>query len=75
LLQVSDIIGKEIPLLAGANEELLGSATDDKAGILSMLRQGAGLTTLQGLFDQLDYSQKLLGEFKTFSLSSKFHAW
>jgi hypothetical protein len=43
------------------NEELLGSATDDKAGVLSMLRQGAGLTTLQRLFDQLDHSQKLLG--------------
>jgi hypothetical protein len=26
-----------------------------------MLRQGAGLTTLQRLFDQLDFSQKLLG--------------
>src|SRR3546814_12777941 len=27
-----------------------------------MLRQGAGLTTLQVLFDQLDQSQKLLGD-------------
>jgi hypothetical protein len=27
-----------------------------------MLRQGAGLTTLQILFDQLDHAQKLLGE-------------
>jgi hypothetical protein len=27
-----------------------------------MLRQGAGLTTLQTLFDQLDMSQKLLGK-------------
>jgi hypothetical protein len=35
---------------------------DDKAGVLSMLRQGAGLTTLQPLFDQLDRSQKLLGK-------------
>ena len=72
LLQVSDIIGKEIPLLAGANEELLGSATDDKAGILSMLRQGAGLTTLQGLFDQLDYSQKLLGELRLSLFQANF---
>lgn len=47
--------------ISGANEELLGSAVDDKAGILSMLRQGAGLTTLQTLYDQLDRSQKLLG--------------
>jgi hypothetical protein len=50
-----------IQQISGVNEELLGSATDDKAGVLSMLRQGAGLTTLQRLFDQLDFSQKLLG--------------
>jgi hypothetical protein len=47
--------------ISGVNEELLGSADDDKAGILSMLRQGAGLTTLQPLFDRLDQSQKILG--------------
>jgi len=61
MLQLSEVLGREIQEISGVNEELLGSALDDKAGILSMLRQGAGLTTLQGLFDQLDYSQKLLG--------------
>ena len=62
MLQLSEILGKEMQEISGVNEELLGSADDDKAGILSMLRQGAGLTTLQVLFDQLDASQKLLGE-------------
>ena len=57
MLQLSEVLGREIQEISGVNEELLGSAVDDKAGILSMLRQGAGLTTLQGLFDQLDYSQ------------------
>ncbi len=47
--------------ISGVNEELLGAADDDKAGILSMLRQGAGLTTLMPLFDNLDTSQKILG--------------
>lgn len=61
MIELSKILGEEIQQISGVNEELLGSATDDKAGILSMLRQGAGLTTLQILFDQLDYSQKLLG--------------
>jgi hypothetical protein len=61
-LQLSEMLGREINELAGTNEELLGSAVDDKAGILSMLRQGAGLTTLQILYDQLDISQKLLGK-------------
>lgn len=60
-IQLSEILGKELNLISGVNDELLGSALDDKAGILSVLRQGAGLTTLQVLFDQLDRSQKLLG--------------
>lgn len=61
MIELSKILGEEIQQISGVNEELLGSATDDKAGVLSMLRQGAGLTTLQTLFDQLDNSQKLLG--------------
>lgn len=62
MIQLSEILGREIQEISGVNEELLGSAMDDKAGVLSMLRQGAGLTTLQNLFDQLDRSQKLLGK-------------
>ncbi len=60
-IELSRMLGDEIGQISGVNEELLGSADDDKAGILSMLRQGAGLTTLQTLFDQLDDSQKQLG--------------
>jgi hypothetical protein len=62
MMQLSELLGKEIEQISGINEEMLGSAIDDKAGILSMLRQGAGLTGLQGLFDQLDRAQKLLGK-------------
>lgn len=62
MIELSRALGEEISQISGVNEELLGSADDDKAGILSALRQGAGLTTLQILFDQLDQSQELLGE-------------
>lgn len=62
MIQLSELLGKEVSEISGVNEELIGSAVDDKAGILSMLRQGAGLTTLQRLFDQLDLSQRLLGK-------------
>ena len=61
MLQVAEMLGQEINQISGVNEELLGSAEDEKAGILSMLRQGAGLTTLQVLFDNLDFAQRLLG--------------
>lgn len=72
MLELSKILGEEIQQISGVNEELLGSATDDKAGILSMLRQGAGLTTLQVLYDQLDYSQKLLGRMFIDLIQSNF---
>ena len=64
MIQLSELLGQEISQISGVNEELLGSAQDDKAGILSMMRQGAGLTTLQVLFDNLDMSQKLLGDLR-----------
>jgi hypothetical protein len=59
--ELQDTFSKEMNMVSGINEELMGSALDDKAGILSALRQGAGLTTLQPIFDKLDYSQVLLG--------------
>lgn len=62
MFQASQNLDNDMMQISGVNEELLGSAVDDKAGILSMLRQGAGLTTLQRLFDQLDMSQKQLGK-------------
>jgi len=61
MIQLSQMLGEEISQISGVNEELLGSADDDKAGVLAQLRQGAGLTTLQILFDQLDSSVKQLG--------------
>lgn len=64
MIQLSELLGQEISQISGVNEELLGSATDDKAGILGMLRQGAGLTTLQVLFDNLDQAQKMLGDIR-----------
>lgn len=64
MIQLSELLGQEISQISGVNEELLGSAEDDKAGILSMMRQGAGLTTLQVLFDNLDRAKKLLGSLR-----------
>jgi len=72
MIQLSELLGKEIQEISGVNEELLGSATDEKAGILSMLRQGAGLTTLQILFDQLDNAQKLLGNIMIKMIQNNF---
>lgn len=72
MIQLSELLAKEISEVSGVNEELLGSASDDKAGVLSMLRQGAGLTTLQVLFDQLDRSMQLLGKIEIDIIQANF---
>lgn len=63
-IQITESLGQEIMKASGINEELMGSAVDEKAGVLAMLRQGAGLTSLQILFDQLDTAQKQLGKIR-----------
>jgi len=72
MIQLSELLGQEISQISGVNEELLGSADDDKAGILSMLRQGAGLVTLQVLFDNLDRAQKMLGDLQISLMQANF---
>lgn len=72
IFNLAGIFSEEILKESGANEELMGSAVDDKAGILAMLRQGAGLTSLQILFDNLDQAQKLLGKLMLDIIQSNF---
>lgn len=72
LLELSNSLAEDITKISGVNEELLGAATDDKSGILSMLRQGAGLTTLQTIFDKVDYSQRLYGKIRLQAIRKNF---
>src|SRR5216684_2552877 len=72
MLQISASLGDEIQAISGVSDELLGMADDDTAGIQSMLRQGAGLTTLQILFDNLDIAQKELGQLMIDLVQSNF---
>ncbi len=62
MLQMEDMLKQVMREISGVNEELLGAAVDDKAGVLSMLRQSAGLTTLQKYFDNFDESQQECGD-------------
>lgn len=60
---VSERMGSEMMEISCVNEELLGVADgQDVTGVLAQVRQAAGLTTLQTIFDQLDGSQKQLGD-------------
>ena len=72
LMELSASLSEDITKISGVNEELLGAATDDKSGILSMLRQGAGLTTLQTIFDKLDYTQRIYGKIRLQAIRKNF---
>jgi hypothetical protein len=62
-IELSKSLGAEIQEIAGASDELMGfDNKDTMSGLHSMLKQSASLTTLQGLFDNLDRAQKLLGK-------------
>jgi hypothetical protein len=72
LIELSAMLAEDITRIIGTNEELLGMANDDKSGILSMLRQGAGLVTLQPIFDRLDYTQRLYGDLRIKAIRKNF---
>jgi len=62
MIQLSELLAKEIQEVAGVSDELLGFDNKDTlSGYHSMLKQSASTTTLQCVFDLLDKSQKLLG--------------
>lgn len=72
LLELSRSLSEDITNISGVNEELLGMAQDDKAGILSMLRQSAGLVTLQTIFDKSDLTQRLYGKLRLEAIRKNF---
>jgi len=72
VIELSKSLSEDITKISGVNEELLGSATDDKAGILSMLRQSAGIVTLQGILDKSDYTQRLYGKIRLQAIRKNF---
>ena len=57
---------------SGVNQELMGMAEDSKTGIEVMLRQGAGLVTLQKYFDQWDSVLKNLGKLEQKIIQNKW---
>jgi len=59
--QTTSWLKEDIQGNAGVTPELLGQAEDGDVGITEQLRQGAALTTLQELFDNLDLSQRNAG--------------
>ena len=62
MLQMETMLQETMSRISGVNETLLGADISDKAGIISMLRNSAGITTLTRLFDQFDETQRQVGD-------------
>lgn len=62
MIQMEEMLQDVMHRISGVNETMMGADINDKAGIISMLRNSAGITTLTRLFDQFDETQRICGD-------------
>ena len=62
LLQMEEMLQNVAQQISGVTPEMMGQEIDDKAGIITMIRQSAAITRLQPIFDQMDEFQRLDGD-------------
>ena len=62
MLQMEEMLKDIIYRVSGVDPAAMGMEVDDKAGIISMMRQAATARNLTRLFDQADEAQRLCGE-------------
>ncbi len=62
MLQMEDMLKDIIYRVSGVDPASMGMDVDDKAGIISMMRQAATARNLTRLFDQADEAQRLCGD-------------
>lgn len=62
MLQMEEMLMNIAHRIAGVDPSAMGIDVDDKAGIISMMRQVATARNLQRLFDQFDEMQRLCGD-------------
>lgn len=62
LLQMVQVLKDFGEYISGVTPEMMGQEIDDKAGIITMIRQSAAQTRIQPLLDQFDEFQRLDGD-------------
>jgi hypothetical protein len=62
MLQMEEMLMNVVHRIAGVDPSAMGIDVDDKAGIISMMRQASTARNLQRLFDQFDECQRLCGD-------------
>lgn len=61
MFELAQSLEQDMMSIVGATEELFGEDDGSRSGFMIQLRQGAGLVSLQNIFDRLRASQKRLG--------------
>lgn len=62
MIQMEEMLKDIMYRIAAVDPNAMGLDVDDKAGIITMMRQAASARNLQRLFDQLDEAQRLAGD-------------
>lgn len=62
LLQMEEMLKDIMYRIVGIDPNAMGMDIDDKAGIITMMRQAATARNLQRLFDQFDFAQTQIGD-------------
>lgn len=62
LLQMVQVLKDFGEYISGVTPEMMGQEIDDKAGIITMIRQSAAQTRIQPLLDQFDEFQRMDGD-------------
>ena len=72
--QILDNLGNNPEKISGVNEAMLGTteSANDMSGLLGLIKQEAGVTTLQPLFSYLDRSMKLYDRLRLKAIQANF---
>jgi len=62
MLEMEEMLMSVVYRIAGVDPSAMGIDVDDKAGIITMMRQAATARNLQRLFDQVDFMQRQAGD-------------
>lgn len=62
MLQMEEMLMNIVYRISGVDPASMGIDVDDKAGIISMMRQAATARNLQRLYDQFDAAQRMCGD-------------
>lgn len=62
MIQMEEMLMEIVHRIVGVDPSAMGIDVDDKAGIISMMRQVATARNLQRLYDQFDEAQRLCGD-------------